>query len=81
VRHPVAIAFGAAHFVRSKKNKYGLSLTSASRPHLRPCESVGDNSVLGSPCVNAETNVLFIRFRILLNTLTYFSTVYTFIYK
>jgi hypothetical protein len=54
------IACGAAHFVRSKKNKYGLSLTLSSRPHLCPSESVGDNSLPGSPCVNAEKNVSLI---------------------
>jgi hypothetical protein len=48
------IACGAAHFVRSKKNKYGLFLTASSRPHLSPSESVGDKSLPGSPCVNAE---------------------------
>jgi len=53
VGHPLIAVFGAAHLVRSKKNKYGLSLTLASRPHLSPCESVGTNSLFGSPCVNA----------------------------
>lgn len=49
VGQPVKGTLGPKHFVRSKKNKYGLSFTSKSFPHRRPAESFGTSNILGSP--------------------------------
>jgi hypothetical protein len=53
VGHPLIMTSLWAHFMRSKKNKYGLSLTSSSKPHIRPSVSAGIDSFAGSPYLNA----------------------------
>lgn len=53
VGHPYKMTSLLAHFMRSKKNKYGLPLTSSSRPHIRPEVSAGTDSFFGSPYLSA----------------------------
>lgn len=61
VGHPVKGTLGLRHFVRSKKNKYGLSFTLKSFPHRLPAESLGTSNKLGSPDEIAakDTNIIF----------------------
>lgn len=53
VEQPVNATVDDIHLVRSKNNKYFLSLTCASYPHLLPFESLGNVNVSGLPFTNA----------------------------
>lgn len=54
VEHPVNATVDDTHLLRSKKNKYSLSFTCASYPHLLPVESLGNVKVSGLPFTKAK---------------------------
>lgn len=54
VRQPTNGTDASTHLAKSKKNRYGLSITTLSIPHFRPSVSVGTRTRSKSPFFNAE---------------------------
>lgn len=53
VRQPTNGTDASTHLARSKKNRYGLSMTTLSMPHFRPSVSVGTRTRSKSPFFSA----------------------------